>query len=109
MPTSYQLKSPRLAALLLSLVVTARSQTTPAAPASTGSEDTIRLSEFNVTDKGNRGYVASETMTGTRVATQIKDLPYTVNVLTSEFFEDFAMFQLDDSLTQIGGLTGLDI
>jgi len=48
-------------------------------------------------------------MTGTRVATQIKDLPYTVNVLTSEFFEDFGMLQLDDTLTQVGGLTGLDI
>jgi len=47
-------------------------------------------------------------MTGTRVATQIKDLPYTVNVLTSEFFEDFGMFQLDDTLTQVGGLTSLD-
>jgi len=66
-------------------------------------DDTIRLSEFTVTDKDNRGYIAAETMTGTRVATQIKDLPYTVNVLTSEFFEDFGMLQLDDTLTQVGG------
>src|SRR3954466_13816865 len=72
-------------------------------------KDVIALSPFEVRSVTNRGYIASETVTGTRVATQIKDLPYTVNVLTSEFFEDFGMFQLDDSLTQIGGLTGLDI
>ncbi|HLP25401.1 MAG TPA: TonB-dependent receptor plug domain-containing protein, partial [Acidobacteriota bacterium] len=72
-------------------------------------DDTVTLSPFEVKAEENRGYVAAETLTGTRVATQIKDLPYTVNVITSEFFEDFAMFQLDDTLTQVGGLTGLDV
>ena len=87
-------------------------QPTAAVPA-TGSddkkEDVVRLSPLEVHADSNRGYVASETVTGTRVATPIKDLPYSVNVLTSEFFKEFGMFQLDDSLTQIGGLTGLDI
>ena len=72
-------------------------------------DEIIRLSPFEVRAEENRGYVASETMTGTRVATQIIDLPYTVNVVTSEFFEDFGLFQLDDTLTQVGGMTGLDI
>ena len=72
-------------------------------------EDVIEISPFEVKAEDDRGYAASETLTGTRVATQIKDLPYSVNVITSEFFEDFAMFQLDDSLTQVGGLTGLDV
>jgi iron complex outermembrane receptor protein len=85
---------------------------TPAAAARTAEapkEEAIQMSAFEVSSDSNRGYVASETLTGTRVVTQIKDLPYTVNVLTSEFFEDFGMFQLDDTLTQVGGLTGLDI
>jgi outer membrane receptor protein involved in Fe transport len=93
---------------------TAFAQTAPAQTASTSSptpkkSDVVELSPFQVHADENRGYIASETMTGTRVATQIKDLPYSVNVVTSEFFEDFGMFQLDDTLTQIGGLTGLDI
>jgi iron complex outermembrane receptor protein len=83
----------------------AQTTSTPAAP----KEEVVELSPFEVKPEDNRGYVAAETMTGTRVATQIKDLPYTVNVITSEFFEDFGMFQLDDTLTQVGGLTGLDI
>jgi iron complex outermembrane recepter protein len=81
-----------------------------AAPAAVPTDDeVVRLSPFEVKADDNRGYVAAETMTGTRVATQIKDLPYTVNVVTSEFFEDFALFQLDDTLVQVGGMTGLDI
>ncbi len=88
---------------------TALAQTTPTPSAAAPKEEIVELSPFEVKPDENRGYVAAETMTGTRVATQIKDLPYTVNVITSEFFEDFAMFQLDDTLTQVGGLTGLDI
>jgi outer membrane receptor protein involved in Fe transport len=48
-------------------------------------------------------------MTGSRVKTPIIDLPYTVNVLTSEFFEDFGIFELSDNVTQVGSFTGLDI
>jgi iron complex outermembrane receptor protein len=94
-----------LAWLIAMGAATSPAQTTP----STNHKDVVELSPFEVRPAENRGYVASETMTGTRVATQIKDLPYTVNVITSEFFEDFGMFQLDDTLTQVGGLTGLDI
>ena len=103
--TAMNRRHPGLFAWCLALsAVTALAQTT-----STRKEEVVELSPFEVKADENRGYVAAETMTGTRVATQIKDLPYTVNVLTSEFFEDFGMFQLDDTLTQIGGLTGLDI
>jgi iron complex outermembrane receptor protein len=72
-------------------------------------EDVITLSEFQVSDKSPNGYVASETMTGSRVNTKIVDLPYSIVNLTSEFFEDFGIFELDDSLTFIGGFTGLNI
>src|SRR4051812_33503259 len=72
-------------------------------------EEVVTLSEFSVRSEPDRGYVASETLTGSRVRTPIIDLPYTVNVLTSEFFEDFAMFELGDNITQIGSFTSLDI
>ena len=76
-------------------------------PAAAKSEDVVQLSEFTVQPDNDRGYAASETLSGPRVKTKIVDLPYTVNVMTSEFFNDFAIFALDDSLTQIGGFTGL--
>ena len=81
-----------------------------AAPASPpAGEDVVRLSEFSVSASGDRGYAPAETMTGTRVATKIIDLPYTVNVLTAEFFEDFGIFEFADNIVHIGSFTGLDI
>jgi len=78
-------------------------------PASAPDEDAVELSPFEVRAEATDGYVASESMTGSRVAVKIIDLPYTVNVLTSEFFEDFALYELADNVTHIGGFTGLDI
>ena len=105
-------KLPTVGALLLGLTASLQAQTAPApSPATTPppSDEVITLSEFTVSETSNRGYVASETMTGSRVATPIIDLPYQVNVLTTEFFEDFAMYELGDNITQIGSFTGLDI
>ena len=69
----------------------------------------VELSPFEVTAESVRGYVASETMTGSRVKTPIVDLPYSVNVMTSEFLEDFGIYELLDNVTHISGFTGLDI
>lgn len=73
------------------------------------SSETIELSPFQVTSDAVRGYVASETMTGSRVNTPIVDLPYSVSVMTSEFLEDFGIYDLLDNVTHISGFTGLDI
>ena len=98
-----------ITALALALGLgTATAQTTPP-PAKRAPDEVVTLSEFNVRAETDRGYVASETMTGSRVRTPIIDLPYTVNVLTSEFFEDFAIFELADNLVHIGSFTSLDI
>ena len=43
-------------------------------------EETVTLSEFTVTETSDNSYVASESITGTRVRTPIKDLTFTVNV-----------------------------
>jgi outer membrane receptor protein involved in Fe transport len=100
---------PALAYLLaLAAFPAARAQNATATAPKPG-DDIISLSEFSVSAESNRGYIASETMTGSRVKTQIADLPYTVNVLTSEFFEDFGIFELSDNVIQIGGFTGLDV
>ncbi len=82
-------------------------QTPPAAPTKEA-DDVVHLSEFTVSAGSTKGYVASESMTGTRVATQIKDLPFTVNILTSEFFKDFAFFELNENVAYISSFSNLD-
>ena len=91
---------------LLSATLAAQTPTSTSRPTTS---DTVELSPFEVSANAVRGYVASETMTGSRVKTPILDLPYTVNVMTSEFFEDFGIFDFLDNLTHISGFTGLDI
>jgi outer membrane receptor protein involved in Fe transport len=104
------LPSTRRASALLALVLSLSLPVRAAAPASPpAGEDVVRLSEFSVSASGDRGYAPAETMTGTRVATKIIDLPYTVNVLTAEFFEDFGIFEFADNIVHIGSFTGLDI
>jgi outer membrane receptor protein involved in Fe transport len=109
------MKSPALArqvAALLFLCGSLSAQTAPAnsnVAATKQNEDVIQLSAFSVKADETRGYAPSETLTGSRVATKIIDLPYTVNVMTSEFLEDFGIFELSDNIVQIGGFTGLDV
>jgi iron complex outermembrane recepter protein len=108
LPTARRLVLP-LAALASVLTTNVLAQTPAASTAAARREEAIQLSEFSVTEELDRGYVASETLTGSRVRTPIIDLPYTVNVLTNEYFKDFAMFELGDNITQIASFTGLDI
>ena len=73
-----------LAVASLSLGSVAFTQTSPpSTSASAGSGETIQLTEFTVSEKSLDGYIASESVTGTRVATQIKDLPFAISVITS--------------------------
>jgi len=98
--------------LLFGLAPNTPAQTAPTSasePRKPSTDEVVTLSEFSVKAEEDRGYVASETMTGSRIATKIVDLPYSTVNLTSEFFEDFGILELNDSLTFIGGLTSLDI
>lgn len=79
-----------------------------ASPAAPKSEEAILLSEFTVKETSDHGYVASESITGTRVATQIKDLPFSVSVVTSEFMNDFDFFDLAGDLAYTANLNAVD-
>lgn len=70
-------------------------------------EDPVQLSEFNVKAEGDRGYLASEAVTGPRLATKIADLPYAITVITSEFMQDFDVFDFSSSVNGLAaGMTG---
>ena len=71
-------------------------------------EETVLLSEFTVKESSDIGYIASESVTGTRVATQIKDLPFAVSVITSEFMNDFDFFDLASDMAYTANLNAVD-
>jgi iron complex outermembrane receptor protein len=71
-------------------------------------ETPVVLSEFNVSAGSEQGYIASESVTGTRVATKIKDLPFSVSVITSEFMRDFDFFDIAKDMVYTASLNNVD-
>jgi len=56
------------------------------------------LNPFVVSDEQDNGYQAKETMSGIGVATDMRDLPFTTNVITSEFLEDNLVGKFNEAL-----------
>ena len=83
-------------------------QTAPAAAAPGSSGDLVKLQPFDVSASSVNGYAASESSTGTRVATQIADLPFVVNVVTDKFLNDFDFFQIGSNLAYTSSLADVD-
>ena len=84
--------------------VLALAQTAPK-PAS---EDVHVLTEFRVNTAKDDSFVATESASGTRVATDIINLPFAVSVLTEDFVREFQLFDLDQQAPFISGMAAGD-
>ncbi len=71
----------------------------PAAEAAEGKDDVLVLSPFTVTTDKDRGYAATNAISGSRVNSAIKDLPIPMQVITSEFIEDIGATDLRKALS----------
>lgn len=79
----------------------------PAAPSAAAKEEVLTLPEFSVeTSAMTDSYTAGDTVSASRMNASVKDLPYSVASLTNQFLEDFAVFDLNDDLSYISGITG---
>jgi outer membrane receptor protein involved in Fe transport len=85
--------------LLLPLALPAQQTRPPAgAGADGGEEEVVTLEAFRVTTQRTNDYVAAESITGTRIASKIIELPFNVNVATKEFIEDFSLTELNEQI-----------
>jgi iron complex outermembrane recepter protein len=71
-------------------------------------DDVVALPEFNVIDRNDGSYMPSESTTGSRVNAKVKDLPYAVSTLTSEFLRDFSVFEATEELSYMSSVSGVD-
>ncbi|MDR2675805.1 MAG: TonB-dependent receptor plug domain-containing protein, partial [Opitutaceae bacterium] len=63
----------------------------------------VILDEFQVTTTAdNDNYIATDTI-GTRTAARLTETPFSIETLTSEFIEDFQLFELSDQLNFVAG------
>jgi len=71
----------------------------------------VELSPFEVKSDSNVGYLANNSLAGTRINAQLKDIANSVQVVTKEFLEDTGATNYGDLLTfttstEVGGLGG---
>lgn len=86
----------------------------PGAPASGASvtpvpedDEVIVLDAFNINESTQTNeWVATQSLTGTRTAEQMVNLPYQIQVVTSEMLQDFGMIAVVDQLSAVGGFVG---
>lgn len=78
-----------LLALLLALPAGVPSRAQDSAPDQGESEETVGLSPFCVSAAEDRGYAATNTLAGTRINTNLKDVGSSISVVTPQFLRDF--------------------
>ncbi len=101
------------ASLLLLLTTSGLAQTASPAPASdsaqkkkTDQEDTVVLSPFVVDADKDVGYQATQTLAGSRINTDLKDVSQSITVVTKAFITDLAATDINDILAYTGGTEG---
>ena len=82
--------------------VTTTTTTSTTAPAP---EETVKLSEFNVTSDKDSGYRATNTIAATHIDTRLKDVPFNLQVITPEFIKDIAAYDVQSALEYVPGVT----
>ncbi len=70
-------------------VTTDRTSTSQPPPSNAPSDDQVtKLSPFEVTAAKDNGYAATDTLAGTRIRTDLKDVGASISVLTKQFLDD---------------------
>ncbi len=77
-------------------------QTTPATP-DTSKEEVVQLPAFSISSESDTSFVGKSSLSSTRIAVDIADLPQSVQVLNNSFVKAVNPFNLADVLNYIGG------
>ncbi len=92
------------AALTWPLSASAQTAAAPAATDDKKKDEVVTLSPFTVTTDKDTGWGATNSISGSRVNTAIKDIPIAINVITNEFINDIGATDLRDSLKYVAGI-----
>jgi outer membrane receptor protein involved in Fe transport len=97
---------PFLTSLLLvaSAGLSAHGQTPPTGSPAARDDQPIVLSEFRVDTTKDRGYLATNATTGTRLNMPIKQIPMPIEVVTREFIDDIGAVDIKEALQYSAGI-----
>ena len=101
----HQPSSTHAASALILAASAAASLCAQTSPQSTGfNPDLVTLRPFEVTAEKNSGYKVSSASTATRTNTSIIDIPQTVDIVTSEFWQDVGATTFDQSFKYVANV-----
>lgn len=98
----------RFAGFLLLLTGCRLFAQTPSTTSSSSNEDVVTLQEFTVSSTAVSEYTSSESTTGTRIASSIRDLPFKVSVVTGEFMDDFNATEFREQMAYTSNVVGYE-
>lgn len=73
---------------------------------SSGGSEIVELSPFRVTSEGDKGYLAANTLSGTRLNTKLEDLASSITVVTKQQLLDTAAVDINDIFLYEAGTEG---
>src|SRR2546423_5273601 len=80
---------------------------TPTTARATKDEAVVELSPFVISAGADTGWVATETLAGSRLRTNFKDVPNQVETLTKDFMDDLALPNFDQALMYTANVENL--
>ncbi len=84
---------------LLALPLAGLAQTAPTIPgAPVSKEEPVTLSPFEVSATQDTGYVGQDTLSGSRLRTNLKDVAAAISPMTAEFLQDIAATSIEDAV-----------
>src|SRR4051812_31027705 len=78
----------RLCAMIALAIVGLRSAMAAAADAPAVGDEPVKLSPFEVSSTKDKGYLAANSISGTRISIPIGELPFTISAYTPQFIQD---------------------
>jgi iron complex outermembrane receptor protein len=105
-PASVSLQRIPSAAAILGLLFSISSLPAQVAPAATpapatspaAKEEVVELSPYIVNSSGDAGYIARNTLSGSRTNTALRDVASMVSIMTPEFLQDVGAMTVEDAL-----------
>lgn len=82
---------------------TASAQQITTAGNTPNTEAVIELDAFTVRSEGDRGYMATQSISGSRFVTEIKNFPFSLQVLSAEFLNEIRATSLPEALSYATG------
>lgn len=88
-----------VSAAACALSAPAFAQVAPASPtkAAPAPDDTVTLSPFIISTERETGWAASDTLSATRTKQALKDVPVSIDAITSDFLDDLGLFTVDEA------------